>query len=34
MGVNLDKYQMSAVKAEERNALIVAAPGSGKQQLL
>lgn len=34
MGVNLDKYQMSAVKAEERNALIVAAPGSGKTTVI
>ncbi len=34
MGYNLDKYQMSAVKAEEKNALIVAAPGSGKTTVI
>lgn len=34
MGYNLDKYQMSAVKAEEKNTLIVAAPGSGKTTVI
>jgi len=29
VGYNLDKYQMKAVNAEDKNALIVAAPGSG-----
>lgn len=33
MGYDLDKYQMDAVKAEEKNVLIVAAPGSGKLRL-
>jgi DNA helicase-2/ATP-dependent DNA helicase PcrA len=34
VGYNLDKYQMSAVKANERNTLIVAAPGSGKTTVI
>ncbi len=34
MGYDLDKYQMDAVKAEEKNALIVAAPGSGKTTVI
>ncbi len=34
MGYNLDKYQMNAVKAEEKNTLIVAAPGSGKTTVI
>lgn len=34
MGYDLDKYQMSAVKAEEKNTLIVAAPGSGKTTVI
>ena len=34
MGYKLDKYQMDAVKAEDRNALIVAAPGSGKTTVI
>lgn len=34
MGYNLDKYQMSAVNAEDKNALIVAAPGSGKTTVI
>ncbi len=34
MGYNLDKYQMSAVNAEEKNTLIVAAPGSGKTTVI
>ena len=34
MGYNLDKYQMSAVKANEKNTLIVAAPGSGKTTVI
>ncbi|OOM76757.1 ATP-dependent helicase [Clostridium sp. BL-8] len=34
MGYKLDKYQMSAVKAEEKNTLIVAAPGSGKTTVI
>ena len=34
MGYNLDKYQMSAVMAEEKNTLIVAAPGSGKTTVI
>ena len=34
MGYNLDRYQMSAVNAEEKNALIVAAPGSGKTTVI
>lgn len=34
MGYKLDKYQMNAVKAEDRNALIVAAPGSGKTTVI
>ncbi|NYC31858.1 superfamily I DNA/RNA helicase [Clostridium saccharobutylicum] len=34
MGYNLDKYQMSAIKCEDRNALIVAAPGSGKTTVI
>ena len=34
MGYNLDKYQISSVQAEEKNALIVAAPGSGKTTVI
>jgi len=34
VGYNLDKYQMSAVNAEEKNTLIVAAPGSGKTTVI
>lgn len=34
MGYYLDEYQMSAVKANEKNALIVAAPGSGKTTVI
>lgn len=34
MGYNLDEYQESSVKAEEKNALIVAAPGSGKTTVI
>jgi DNA helicase-2/ATP-dependent DNA helicase PcrA len=34
VGYNLDKYQMTAVKAEEKNTLIVAAPGSGKTTVI
>lgn len=34
MGYNLDSYQMNAVKASERNTLIVAAPGSGKTTVI
>lgn len=34
MSYNLDKYQMNAVKANERNTLIVAAPGSGKTTVI
>ena len=34
MGYNLDKYQMNAVNAEEKNTLIVAAPGSGKTTVI
>lgn len=34
MDYKLDKYQMDAVKAEDRNALIVAAPGSGKTTVI
>jgi DNA helicase-2/ATP-dependent DNA helicase PcrA len=34
VGYALDKYQMNAVKAEEKNALIVAAPGSGKTTVI
>ncbi len=34
MGYDLDKYQMDAVKAEEKNVLIVAAPGSGKTTVI
>lgn len=34
MGYKLDKYQMDAVKAEDRNVLIVAAPGSGKTTVI
>ncbi|WP_160693006.1 ATP-dependent helicase [Clostridium sp. C2-6-12] len=34
MTYNLDKYQMKAVNAEERNTLIVAAPGSGKTTVI
>lgn len=34
MGYKLDKYQMDAVNAEDRNALIVAAPGSGKTTVI
>lgn len=31
---NLDEYQMKAVNAEEKNTLIVAAPGSGKTTVI
>jgi len=34
VGYDLDKYQMDAVKAEEKNVLIVAAPGSGKTTVI
>lgn len=34
MGYNLDKYQKSAVECMDRNALIVAAPGSGKTTVI
>lgn len=34
MGYRLDKYQMKAVESEDRNALIVAAPGSGKTTVI
>jgi DNA helicase-2/ATP-dependent DNA helicase PcrA len=34
MGCNLDKYQVSAVEAAEKSALIVAAPGSGKTTVI
>ena len=34
MGYSLDKYQENAVKTEDRNALIVAAPGSGKTTVI
>ena len=32
--MNLDKYQIAAVKAKERNLLVVAAPGSGKTTVI
>lgn len=32
--MNLDKYQMNAVEAKERNILVVAAPGSGKTTVI
>jgi len=32
--MNLDKYQVAAVKAKERNLLVVAAPGSGKTTVI
>ena len=34
MGYNLDEYQKSAVECMDRNALIVAAPGSGKTTVI
>ena len=34
MGYKLDKYQTDAIKSEDRNALIVAAPGSGKTTVI
>ncbi len=34
MGYNLDKYQKNAVQTKDRNALIVAAPGSGKTTVI
>lgn len=34
MGYSLDEYQINAVKAEEKNALVVAAPGSGKTTVI
>lgn len=34
MGYNLDKYQKNAVECMDRNALIVAAPGSGKTTVI
>ena len=34
MGYRLDRYQMKAVESEDRNALIVAAPGSGKTTVI
>ncbi|HEY5523860.1 MAG TPA: ATP-dependent helicase, partial [Clostridium sp.] len=34
MFMNLDKYQVAAVKAKERNLLVVAAPGSGKTTVI
>ncbi|MDO5518723.1 MAG: ATP-dependent helicase, partial [Clostridium sp.] len=34
MGYNLDKYQKSAVECIDRNALVVAAPGSGKTTVI
>lgn len=34
MGYDLDKYQMSAVEADDKNTLIVAAPGSGKTTVI
>lgn len=34
MGYKLDKYQIGAVQAEEKNVLIVAAPGSGKTTVI
>ncbi len=34
MGYSLDKYQKSAVECMDRNALIVAAPGSGKTTVI
>ena len=34
MGYNLDKYQHEAVETKRRNALIVAAPGSGKTTVI
>lgn len=34
MGYNLDKYQKSAVECMDRNALVVAAPGSGKTTVI
>ena len=32
--MNLDKYQLAAMKAKERNVLVVAAPGSGKTTVI
>jgi DNA helicase-2/ATP-dependent DNA helicase PcrA len=34
VGYNLDEYQMRAVRADGKNALIVAAPGSGKTTVI
>lgn len=34
MSINLDKYQIAAVTTENRNSLIVAAPGSGKTTVI
>ncbi|WP_244835281.1 ATP-dependent helicase [Clostridium sp. BJN0001] len=34
MKINLDKYQINAVKTENRNSLIIAAPGSGKTTVI
>ena len=34
MGYKLDKYQNAAIKSDDRNALIVAAPGSGKTTVI
>ena len=34
MGYKLDKYQQNAVETSDRNALIVAAPGSGKTTVI
>ena len=34
MGYNLDKYQQNAVETDDKNALIVAAPGSGKTTVI
>ena len=34
MGYNLDRYQQDAVETRNRNALIVAAPGSGKTTVI
>ncbi|MDD6795539.1 MAG: UvrD-helicase domain-containing protein, partial [Clostridiaceae bacterium] len=32
--MKLDKYQLSAVSAKERNLLVVASPGSGKTTVI
>lgn len=34
MGYNLDKYQKSAVETNDKNVLVVAAPGSGKTTVI